>query len=202
MKLNETQKTALWAACAVVVAALTALAVWIIRSKRKNNGLVVIGSVSSSNQTNTNTNTNTETTPQQQFNDMSLPRGYRNNNPLNIRKGASAWKGKVVPGTDSAFEQFITMAYGYRAALYLLRKYILQGNNTIRKIINKWAPPSENATSAYVTTVAARTGINADTVISRDDQQKLCKIAYAMAGVENGYPPATMDDIYQGWALL
>ena len=205
MKLTSTQRTALWAAVAVATVGAAALAWWIVNSRRKYNGLVVIGNVAAT-PTTTSTNQTTEnmgTEAQQHFNDTSLPRGYRNNNPLNVRKNAAnAWKGKVVPGSDPAFEQFITMAYGYRCALYLLRKYIGQGHNTIRKIVTKWAPPSENNTSGYVSNVATRTGIGADTVIDRNDQQKLCKIAWAMAWVENGYAPASMDDIYAGWALL
>lgn len=205
MKLTSTQRTALWAAVAVATVGVAALAWWIVNSRRKYNGLVVIGNVAAT-PTTTSTNQTTEnmgTEAQQHFNDTSLPRGYRNNNPLNVRKNAAnAWKGKVVPGSDPAFEQFITMAYGYRCALYLLRKYIGQGHNTIRKIVTKWAPPSENNTSGYVSNVATRTGIGADTVIDRNDQQKLCKIAWAMAWVENGYAPASMDDIYAGWALL
>ena len=201
MKLTSTQKTALWASAAVAIAGLVAW--WIIRSKRRNGGLVVIGNVSSNSNSTMNANSNQGTSTQSQFNDMSLPRGYRNNNPLNIRKNvANAWKGKVVPGTDPLFEQFITMAYGYRAALKLLRNYIGSGHNTIRKIVGKWAPPSENNTSSYVANVASRTGIDADTVISRNDREKLCKIAYAMAWIENGKAPAWMDDIYQGWNLL
>lgn len=205
MKLTSTQRTALWAAVAVATVGVAALAWWIVNSRRKYNGLVVIGNVAAT-PTTTSTNQTTEnmgTEAQQHFNDTSLPRGYRNNNPLNVRKNAAnAWKGKVVPGSDPAFEQFITMTYGYRCALYLLRKYIGQGHNTIRKIVTKWAPPSENNTSGYVSNVATRTGIGADTVIDRNDQQKLCKIAWAMAWVENGYAPASMDDIYAGWSLL
>lgn len=205
MKLTSTQRTALWAAVAVATVGAAALAWWIVNSRRKYSGLVVIGNVAAT-PTTTSTNQTTEnmgTEAQQHFNDTSLPRGYRNNNPLNVRKNAAnAWKGKVVPGSDPAFEQFITMAYGYRCALYLLRKYIGQGHNTIRKIVTKWAPPSENNTSGYVSNVATRTGIGTDTVIDRNDQQKLCKIAWAMAWVENGYAPASMDDIYAGWALL
>ena len=201
MKLTPTQRTALWASVAVAMVGLAATVFWIVTSKRKNGGLVVIGNVTN-NTEEMNTN-NQGSTAQSQFSDTSLPRGYRNNNPLNVRKNAAnAWKGKVVPGSDPAFEQFITMAYGYRCALYLLRKYIGQGFNTIRKIVGKWAPPSENNTTGYINNVSARTGINADTVIDRNDREKLCKIAYAMAWSENGRPPASMEDIYAGWNLL
>lgn len=199
MRLSTKQKkTLLWSAVAVAAIGAAAVVWWVARSKRKHNGLVVIGNVA---ETETETPENMTTN---HFNDQSLPRGYRNNNPLNIRKNAAnAWKGKVIPGDDPAFEQFVSMAYGYRAGLKLLRNYIGGGNNTIRKIINTWAPPSDgNNTSSYVTHVAQRTGIGADTIISRDDRERLCKIAWAMAWSENGYPPATMDDIYAGWALL
>ena len=207
MKLNSKQKTALYASAAVVTVGVAALLWWIIRSKRKNGGLIVIGNTTATAASNTSNNMNASnnqgTSAQAQFADMSLPRGFRNNNPLNIRKNAAnAWKGKVVPGTDPLFEQFITMAYGYRAALRLIRNYIGNGYNTIRKIVNKWAPPSENNTSSYVSNVASRTGIDADAVIGRNDREKLCKIAWAMAWSENGRAPASMNDIYLGWSLL
>ena len=196
---KPTKRTLIISGSVVAATGLAALVWWVVRSKRKNGGLVVIGNVDTTTSDPSNTNQN----PQTQFNDMSLPRGYRNNNPLNLRKSAAnAWKGKIVPGTDSAFEQFITMAYGYRCGLYLLRKYIDLGNNTIRKIITKWAPPSENNTESYINHVVQRSGIGADTVLARTDKDSLCRIAYAMAWSENGYPPASMDDIYQGWALL
>lgn len=44
-----------------------------------------------------------------------LPRGIRNNNPLNIKIG-NDWKGEV-PNTDGTFEQFESMEYGLRAEL-------------------------------------------------------------------------------------
>ena len=37
-----------------------------------------------------------------------VPRGIRNNNPLNIRKGNN-WKGERPNQTDKAFEEFETM---------------------------------------------------------------------------------------------
>lgn len=149
----------------------------------------------------------------------SLPRGYRNNNPLNIRYNVNnKWLGKVTPNTDknNAFEQFITMPYGYRAALYLLRKYIKSyGCNTISKIIQKWAPPTENYTQGYITSVCNLIKTNfgrsvgADTAISANSSQLLCEMAYAMSIVENGITAETkaaglpnMEAIQDGWNLL
>ncbi len=149
---------------------------------------------------------------------QNLPRGYRNNNPLNIRYStANQWKGKVLPNMDrnNTFEQFISLAYGYRAALSLLRTYIRKyGCNTIGKIISKWAPETENNTQAYINHVCnfvtnLGTPITADTVVTTGSRDLLCKLAYAMSIVENGNTPETreaglpnMDIINEAWSLL
>ena len=92
------------------------------------------------------------------------PRGIRNNNPLNIRKGNN-WKGERPHQTDKAFEEFQSMEFGIRAGFIILRKYIngyfglTAKHNTIEKIIRRWAPPSENATQNYIDFVAKDMGI-------------------------------------------
>lgn len=119
------------------------------------------------------------------------PRGFRNNNPLNIRKG-SAWKGLRKEQTDPAFCQFVTMQYGLRAAFVLLRNYIsgfngrMQPNNTIRKIIHRWAPPTENATIKYVDYVSEHTKHDADDRVWFSDRQLMIEIVIAMMQVECG----------------
>ena len=146
----------------------------------------------------------------------NLPRGYRNNNPLNIRfSERNNWLGKILPNTDGAFEQFCDLVYGYRAALYLIRKYIRNGENTISRIIQKWAPPTENYTQSYIEHVVAFVrelgvpNITATTVISPNDAELLQKIAYAMSIVENGTTAATqeaglpdMNIIKEAWSKL
>lgn len=83
-----------------------------------------------------------------------LNRGWRNNNPMNIRFVASnKWRGKVLENRkkDSAFEEFTNVVWGWRAAFYLLMKYYFKNKlKTPRMIITKYAPPSENNTDAYV----------------------------------------------------
>ncbi len=49
-------------------------------------------------------------------------RGWRNNNPLNIRRGEQ-WSGLASKQTDPQFCQFLTMTYGYRAGVKLLKSY-------------------------------------------------------------------------------
>lgn len=122
---------------------------------------------------------------------VKLPRGLRNNNPLNIRKGCS-WIGLRDFPTDKEFCEFKTMAYGYRAAFITLRTYYSKHNcRTLREIINRWAPPSENDTEKYLDIVLMKTGIrDADRCLPhpRFAQNKgLWKdIILAMAEVENG----------------
>lgn len=119
------------------------------------------------------------------------PRGIRNNNPLNIRKGSS-WKGERAKQSDPKFEEFISMEWGIRAAFRLMRNHItgFKGSrprmNTIRKLVAVWAPPSENATDRYVQLVCEKTGYKESMVIDPDSQTMMVKIARAMAFVECG----------------
>lgn len=132
----------------------------------------------------------------------TLLRGLRNNNPLNIRQSADRFVGEVQPSGDKAFKQFETMVYGYRAAFRILKNYI---NNykcdTIRKIISRWAPATENNTTAYVMTVSSCAGISPDEPISADNREMMIRIVSAMSYVENGVE-ADMVDVMDGWEAL
>lgn len=132
------------------------------------------------------------------------PRGYRNNNPLNIRISNNQWQGKVANNTDGVFEQFVSMEYGYRAALKLIQNYInLYGLNTVAEIISRWAPDNENDTKRYISTVCAQNNWSANKVIDPNNMQDMADLVYAMAIVENGYtilPNYT--EIYKGWEML
>lgn len=122
---------------------------------------------------------------------MTQPRGIRNNNPLNIRKG-SKWKGEKDTQTDSQFEQFDSMEYGLRAALILIRNYIDGHNSAHRKfdsiesLISRWAPPSENATRNYIDVVAGRVGIHPRQRLNFSDREMMIRLVQAMAHVECG----------------
>lgn len=93
---------------------------------------------------------------------MKQVRGIRNNNPANIRRGAS-WKGLVPFLVDSknhqryydkSFCQFESMLYGIRALFVLLRTYHYRYHlNTISQVIHRFAPLSENNTNAYIANV-------------------------------------------------
>lgn len=131
-----------------------------------------------------------------------MTRGYRNNNPLNMRHDNDRWQGEVVPSQDGAFKQFETMAWGYRAAFKLLHNY--QKNNGCRILsdfINRWAPPSENNTSAYISTVAKRTGLSDVSEIDTLKGDTMRPVVSAMSYVENGIE-ANEADITAGWDLF
>ena len=119
-----------------------------------------------------------------------IVRCIRNNNPLNIRRGTARWKGMSKRDDDEDFEQFETMAYGWRAAFILLgrtyyEKYHL---NTIQKIISRWAPACENKTDAYMMYVSINVGINeCDPLPSPKLAPAIwMRIAWAMFEVEAG----------------
>lgn len=132
---------------------------------------------------------------------MYKSRGIRNCNPGNIRKTDTKWKGEV-PGGDSAFETFVSMPYGYRALIKLLQNY--QKNHrlrTIRQLISRWAPSSENNTEAYIATVAKETGFGRDQAIDMKERRTALLMASAISFVENGVK-ADMNDVMLGWELL
>lgn len=124
-----------------------------------------------------------------------VKRGLRNNNPGNIRISGSAWKGKVPTGqnTDGAFEQFVAPEYGIRAMGRLLNNYIAAGYDTIEKIVNRYAPASDNNhTENYIKFVSARTGLlPSQTVYSFN----VPKLVDAMIAFENGEQPYAMEFI-------
>lgn len=121
------------------------------------------------------------------------PRGIRNNNPLNIRKGSN-WQGEKKPQTDRDFEQFESMQYGVRAGFIILRRYMSGYNgltekfNTIEKIVRRWAPPSENNTKAYIEKVSQLTGIPSTLKISFSQRSYMVAIVDAMIRHECGKP--------------
>lgn len=94
-----------------------------------------------------------------------LTRGYRNKNPGNIRYSASNnWQGQT--GKDDAgFVIFSSDFYGLRALARLLLNYEKNGANTVRKIITKYAPASENDTGAYIRAVASKLSVDPDAAL-------------------------------------
>jgi len=103
--------------------------------------------------------------------ETALPRGVRNNNPGNLSRNNIVWQGLAADqSSDPRFYVFVSPQYGIRAlAMVLLSYQDSHDLNTIREIINRWAPPVENNTDAYVNSVSSKTGISPDTVIDVHD---------------------------------
>ena len=130
-----------------------------------------------------------------------MSRGLDNNNPGNIRRSKVNYKGELHPSNDMAFKQFRSIEWGYRAMFILLDAYQrLHGLNTLRGMIERYAPPTENNTSGYVHAVSDVTGIYPDEVINTRDESTMVPIVAAMSRVENGVA-ASLRDVQRGWAL-
>lgn len=115
--------------------------------------------------------------------------GAANCNPLNIRYVVTNhWLGldEECPQRNG-FCHFTDINYGLRAAYLILKRYVTKyGLNTPEKIINKWAPPSENDTSGYIRAVCAMSGLKRNSILSTDCR-KLLLLLSAMARQESGY---------------
>jgi hypothetical protein len=136
---------------------------------------------------------------------LKMTRGYRNNNPGNIRKTYDAngnqtfWTGEII-GIDPSFKTFKSMAYGYRALFALLKEYNRKGYNTITKVINRYAPSNENDTNSYINTVSLKTGLHPDTLIDLSNETLFKSLVSAISFQENGIIP-DKKDINNGYKL-
>lgn len=134
----------------------------------------------------------------QPVNKKPLPRGLRNNNPLNIRIG-NVWLGEVANPTDPDFEQFVSIDYGLRAAFVLLRRYIRHyRRTTIPAVISAWAPATENNVTRYVDVVCSTSGILPDAQLAFEDVDQMVRLVDAMVFVECGrhIPKETIHKAY------
>lgn len=114
------------------------------------------------------------------------PKGFRNNNWLNIRISNNNWQGKIANNTDGQFEQFETPELGIRAATRNIRTYGQRGLQTVKDIISTWAPTSENDTASYIQNVASRMGVNPNQTLDLNDTDTMVKLISAMTISENG----------------
>ena len=131
-----------------------------------------------------------------------MSRGLRNNNPGNIRRSRVRYKGEVRPSRDPDFKEFSTMAYGYRAVFVLLDTYRSRyGLTTIRQMLNRYAPPTENFTEGYVRFVADYSGVMPDEVVDTRSEKDMIPIVAAMSKIENGVA-ANIADVERGWELF
>lgn len=139
---------------------------------------------------------------------MGIPRGIANNNPGNIIKTATVWRGQKPFSSDPKFCQFETIEFGYRALIKMLQgpgyisappsyfyerdfepvkgKKVYGPLNTIDKILSKYC--DDHTTASYIDTVEGKVGISRFTTISASDKNILKRLVMAISAVENGVP--------------
>ena len=112
------------------------------------------------------------------------------------------YRGERQPSRDPEFKQFETLAWGYRAIFVLLDTYRRRyGLDTLRGMISRWAPPSENHTDNYIRAVASDTGIDPDEALDTRDARTMIPVAAAISRVENGVA-ADFREVTKGWELF
>lgn len=127
-------------------------------------------------------------TPQ---NTAPLPRGLRDNNPLNITSlpGNQTWNGQT--GADGPYAVFGDQGAGWQAADKNLTAYVTHhGLNTVSGIVSRWAPGGAggNNPAAYAATVAQKLGVDPNQPLDLSTPEQRAPLLRAMAGVELGQP--------------
>jgi hypothetical protein len=141
-------------------------------------------------------------------------RGYLNNNPGNLDRGAQPWYGEirdldkcqndVQRGelTHGRFCVFQNAVLGIRAmAKNLLAYHDRLQCETIREYIERWAPPNENNTQAYIANVAGRVGVSSDEPVDIRNPEVMAAIIDGIIRVECGGMPYTGNEIAEGMQL-
>lgn len=119
-----------------------------------------------------------------------ISRGIRNNNPGNLRRTKTPWRGLAEGQADVAFAVFSEPFWGIRAlAKTLLTYYREHQLDTVEKIIHRWAPPSENDTGAYARSVAGALKVGIDTRLMVENPTVLANLTKAIIKHENGSQP-------------
>lgn len=122
------------------------------------------------------------------------PRGIRNNNPGNLNYVGQ--EGAIKEGgPNGRFAVFRSAEEGLQALANQLRRYGSRGINSVRAIISKFAPPSENNTQAYIGSVSKGLGIGADSALDLNDPRVLQSLMGAIIKVENGKNPYSAEQI-------
>jgi hypothetical protein len=128
------------------------------------------------------------------------PPGIRLCNPGNIRHvPGTVWQGQSATQTDPAFVQFDDPVYGIRAIVRIMLSYEREGLTTYQKVIDRWAPPNENNSAAYVEDVCSRCLSQPSDFV--DFAHDMPNLVSAIIWHENGEQPYTLEQIAQGVAL-
>ena len=118
---------------------------------------------------------------------------FRDNNPGNMKAGAFAQVNGSV-GTDGVFAVFSSSGAGFLALNALLSGPSYQ-NLTVDQAIYRYAPPSENDTGAYQTTIRTAVGVTGNTRMSALNADQRGQMAQAIARYEGFYVPGIVETV-------
>ncbi|RFU45008.1 LysM peptidoglycan-binding domain-containing protein [Paraburkholderia sp. DHOC27] len=117
---------------------------------------------------------------------------WRTNNPGNLTKPGSYVMDAAIgyaqrtSGSKSLFVIFPDRASGQLAHQRLLKR--VYGNSTVKGMISKYAPSSENNTDAYVSFVTEKAGVSPEDIIGSLGEDKFGAVSAAMEQQEGNVP--------------
>ena len=124
--------------------------------------------------------------------------GYKGCNPLNVRASSDKWRGSLGQ-SDNGYVIFSTPMDGIRAAATVIKNYGTKyGINTVRDIVSRYAPASENPTDDYIANVCKGTGYQPDEKLDTKNPEVLKKLVTAMMRQEIGDVPYSEETINEG----
>lgn len=129
---------------------------------------------------------------------------WRSNNPGNIEYGPFAISqgaiasGAVPPGRERGFAIFPSLSAGEAARAALQFESPSYSNLSVSQAINRYAPPSENNTQAYINAVTQAAGISPSTRMSDLTPQQRAAFLEAQARVEGNM---RQGDIYNAQGI-
>lgn len=127
-------------------------------------------------------------------------RAERNNNPGNLNFAGQA--GAVLEdGSNARFAKFGSTAEGVSALAKQLQRYGERGLDTVSKIINKYAPSSENNTQAYIDALSKRLGVTGDQKLDLNDTTTLTGLIKGIARHEAGSDYLSDSDVMTGLSM-
>ena len=116
------------------------------------------------------------------------PLGFRQHNPGNLRSdGKTLWQGASGVPAAGKFLTFKDPYSGVRAMSRVIRNYgKLHKIDTLRGVVNRYAPAVENNQKAYMSAVSKSTGFKPDDKINLTNEATLQKLVPAMGSYEIG----------------
>ncbi len=138
----------------------------------------------------------------------TVPRNIRNNNPGNIKHSADKWRGASKTQTDDVFVQYDSPHFGIRASARNFRtSFKKYGNDTVRKLITRWAPEKDedgniiNNTEEYISFVAKQMGVGAEEPITVTDPDTLQNLVNGVFRFEGSPAGTYSSEVVRGAVL-